>query len=135
LQITIRIAQPNDRKDRRNSCLKMNENNLYRDRYIEVYPEFLILKGYFFGPFGKKRIDFDTIRMIELINLNFWTGRYRIQGTGDFRSWFALDMDRPSRENAFLIHRRQKWWRIGFSAEDVDRVADLFQAKGLLRKT
>ena len=115
--------------------MKANEQGLYQDRYLEIYPDHLILNCYYFGPFGKKRIAFDSIRMIEMIKLNFWTGRYRIQGTGDFRTWFALDMDRPSRENAFLIHRCKKWWRIGFSAEDVDCVADFFKVKGLLRET
>lgn len=114
--------------------MKVDEKTLYQDRYLEIYPDHLLLNCYYFGPFGKKRIAFDSIRMIEVINLNFWTGRYRIQGTGDFRTWFALDMDRPSREKAFLIYRYQKWWRIGFSAEDLVRVAEIFEARGLLRK-
>jgi hypothetical protein len=117
------------------SRVKVGENNLYQDRYLEIHPDHLILNGFYFGPYGKKRIAFDSIQMIKIIDLNFWTGSYRIQGTGDFRTWFAFDTNRPSKEKAFIIHRTDKWWRIGFSAQDVPRVADIFQAKGLLYKT
>ena len=70
-----------------------------------------------------------------MIDLNFRKGSYRIQGTGDFKTWFTHDMNRPSKKIAFIIHRGRKWWRIGFSAEDVEKVTSIFESKGLMIQT
>lgn len=110
----------------------VDENIVYHDRYVEIYPTHMILNGFYFGPIGRKQIDFDSVSSIEALGLDFWKGRYRIQGTGDFKTWFAHDIRRPSRDRAFIVRRAGKWWRIGFSCEDFDKVAALFEAKGLL---
>lgn len=112
----------------------VEKNVEYYDRYLEIYPDHMILSGFYFGPIGRKRIAFDSVGSIEVISLNFWNGRYRIQGTGDFGTWFTHDIDRPSKDRAFAIHRIGKWWRIAFSAEDFDKVAAIFEAKGLLHR-
>ncbi|MBW2603519.1 MAG: hypothetical protein JRE28_04275 [Deltaproteobacteria bacterium] len=56
-----------------------------------------------------------------------------MQGTGDFKTWFTHDLSRPSKKTAFILYRDRKWWRIGFSAEDVEKVAAIFQSEGLMK--
>lgn len=110
----------------------VDKDIVYCDRFVEIYPDYMILNGFLLGPIGKKRIAFDSVSRIELICLDFWSGRYRVQGTGDFRTWFAHDIDRSSKGRAFLVHRVRKRLGIGFSAEDFDKVTAIFEAKGLL---
>lgn len=113
----------------------LGKDIIYNDRYMELYPDYMILNGFYYGPIGRKKISFDSISKVKMIDLNFWKGSYRIQGTGDFKTWFAHDMNRPSKKIAFIIHRGRKWWRIAFSAEDVEKVASIFESKGLMVQT
>ncbi|MBN2290328.1 MAG: hypothetical protein JXQ83_13420 [Candidatus Glassbacteria bacterium] len=71
------------------------ESLLYQDRYLEVYHDRLVISGYYFGPFGRKSVPFAEVEKVEAVDLNWKTGKYRLQGTGDFRTWFAQDLSRP----------------------------------------
>lgn len=105
---------------------------VYNDRFLEIYPEYMILNGFYLGPIGRKKISFNSIDAIKELRLNVWKGRYRIQGTGDFKTWFTHDINRSAKEKAFILFRDRKWWRIVFSADDFSRVAAIFDSKGLL---
>lgn len=110
----------------------VDKDIVYNDRYLEIYPEHMILNGFFLGPIGRKKISFNSIDAIKEVRLNVWKGSYRIQGTGDFKTWFTHDINRSSKEKVFILHRDHKWWRVGFSVEDFDKVAAIFESKGLL---
>jgi len=105
---------------------------LYHDRFIEIYQENMVLNGYWFGPWGRETIPFNSIHKIELVQLDAYGARYRIQGTGDFTSWFTHDRKRPWKDNVFIVHRKRSKWRIGFSAEDFEKVAAIFESRGLM---
>ena len=111
----------------------VSKDIIYHDRYIEIYPDQIVLNGFYLGPFGRKTITFKAGARIELVTLTFWKGRFRIQGTGDFKHWYAHDIERPNRQTCFMLHRRGKWWHIGFSAENMDQAAAIFREKGLLK--
>jgi hypothetical protein len=108
-----------------------DKNVLYNDRHLEIYPDYLIINGFYIGPIGRMRIDYDSIKTIKTVLLGTFKGRFRIQGTGDFKTWFAHDINRPSKKESFIIFRKNKWWRIGFSVEDYDKVLKTFNEIGL----
>jgi len=105
---------------------------VYNDRFLEIYQDHMILSGFYFGPVGRKKLPFKNISEIKIVDIGFWKGKYRVQGTGDFKTWFTHDIDRPSKTIAFILYRNNKWWRIGFSVEDYETVSAIFESKGLL---
>ena len=50
---------------------------------------------------------------------------------GDFRTWFPHDKNRNKRDCIFILHRHEKWWRIGFTVENSEAVRDLLQVKNI----
>jgi len=56
-------------------------------------------------------------------------GKYRFWGTGDFIHWFPLDNQRSKRDVIFILFRRSKRIRIGFTVEDSKKVRELLEGK------
>jgi len=107
---------------------------LYQDRHIEIYPDRFILNGYYFGPFGRKHVPLSRLERLDIVALTLWTGKYRLQGTGDFRTWFPQDLRRPRRKSAFVASLRGKRMKIGFTVEDFERVRQIFSERGWLKE-
>ena len=103
---------------------------LYEDSLIRMTEESILFRHYYF-PFGAKRIELASIASVEVLKPSLLSGRWRIHGTGDFRTWFARDTRRPRRDLLFVLHRRGKWRRIGFTAEDSAAVMKIFKDLGL----
>ena len=110
-----------------------DKNLLYHDKHVEIYNDFLILSGFYFGPIGRKKILFEDISSIEIVDLSWKTGKYRFQGTGDFRTWYTQDVNRSSKEKGFIIIRPAKWWKIAFTVENFEKVFSIFYEKGLIK--
>ncbi|MGE5402430.1 MAG: hypothetical protein ACM3S2_18695 [Ignavibacteriales bacterium] len=110
----------------------MPSAEVYADKLISITSDTIILKNYYFLVFGRKEVKFSDIKNIEAVPTSLFTGRYRIQGTGDMRTWFPLDIRRPGRDNIFIINLKNKWTRIGFTVENSGAVKDILKEKGLL---
>ena len=75
---------------------------LYKDRWITCTRRGLVIGGYYF-PFGfRKRIPYEEIRGVELVQMGVFSGKGRIWGTSHLGYWAHLDPRRP-RKNAGLI--------------------------------
>ena len=110
-------------------------NISYHDKYVEIYNDHIILNGFHFGPFGKKKIRFEDVGQIRVIKLDLLGGKYRFQGTGDLKTWFSQDLKRSSKEKAFILERHERYWDIGFTVEDFEKaLAALKQAEPLQDK-
>ncbi len=101
---------------------------LYSDNLIKITRNSIFFRHYYF-PFGSKSIEISKIDHIEVLKLTLLSGKWRIHGTGDFRTWFPRDAKKPKRDQIFIIHLRKKWRRIGFTAEDSDVVIEIFKDK------
>jgi hypothetical protein len=75
---------------------------LYRDRWIECTSEALIIHWYYF-PFGKKTIPYGRIQGIREIQMEAFTGKWRIWGSGDLRHWWHLDPGRRHKDQALVL--------------------------------
>jgi hypothetical protein len=49
---------------------ELNDINLvYNDKHVEIYQDRLVLAGYWFGPFGRKKIPFPDIAQVQRVDL------------------------------------------------------------------
>jgi hypothetical protein len=112
----------------------VKSETLYQDKLIAIYIDSILLKDYYYPSLKPKKVSFNSIEKIEVKQPSLWTGKWRIHGTGDFRTWFPLDSARYKRDRIFILLLRHKWIRIGFTAEDSESVQNIFREKGLLKK-
>ncbi|WP_187170477.1 hypothetical protein [Salidesulfovibrio onnuriiensis] len=100
---------------------------LYSDGLVTIDETGITFHGYSF-PLGRdKRVELSEIGKVAVRRPTLWSGRWRIHGTGDFRTWFPGDSGRPGRDRIFVAHRTGRWWRIGFTVEDSDGVIALLR--------
>ena len=103
---------------------------LYSDNLISITEESILFRQYYF-PYGSKTIELSSIDYIEVLTPTLFSGKWRIHGTGDFRTWFPRDTKRPCRDRIFILHRDRKWFDIGFTAENSDAVQEAFKSVNL----
>lgn len=78
---------------------------LYEDSGLICDEDGITIRTYYF-PFGDKRIHWDEVKSIEEFPMRGpFGGRWRIWGSGDFRHWFPLDTNRPSKSVGFVIDK------------------------------
>ena len=112
----------------------MPEQILYQDRLIELRTATIIFKDYYFPSMKPKEVLLENIKMIETKKPTMATGKYRYHGTGDFRTWYPMDMDRSKRDTIFIMSLKTQRVRIGFTVENSEAVKKIFQEKGLLQR-
>ncbi|MFA6187092.1 MAG: DUF1648 domain-containing protein [Phycisphaerae bacterium] len=107
----------------------------YKDSLIEISQDNIIFKDYYF-PMGSKSVTLSQVEYVEAKKPTLCNGKWRLHGTGDllFRIWFPADYNRPSRDTIFVMKIKNKWTKIGFTAENSYVVSELFKNKGLLRQ-
>lgn len=111
----------------------MNSEVVYSDKLVEITDNSILFRWYYF-PFSSKRVRFSDVDYIVTKKPTFWNGKWRIHGTGDFKTWLPCDWKRPIRDRIFIISFQNKWKRIGFTVEDSETVAKIFQDTGLLQE-
>jgi len=107
---------------------------LYSDSLVEITQEAICFKSYYF-PFGSKRVRFSDIARVTAEKPSLRNGQYKLQGTGDLRTWFSRDWKRPRRPLIFFARLRGSSRSIGFTVEDADRVKRILRESGLLSRT
>jgi hypothetical protein len=73
------------------------------------------------------------IESIEVKPPTIRNGRWRIHGTGDFKTWFPRDRQRPKRERIFFARSKGRGMDIGFTVENADQVENIFRSMGLTK--
>jgi len=110
----------------------MNIELIYNDNLVEITNDTILLKNYYFPSLKSKVISFESIKNILVKQPTIWTGKWRFQGTGDFKTWFPLDNKRNKRDKIFYIILKHQWMQIGFTVENSILVQDIFRQKRLL---
>jgi hypothetical protein len=108
----------------------MNESILYKDKLIEITDNYLLLKQYYFPSLKPKTICLKDIENIKVLPPTLANGKWRLQGSGNFRIWFSLDIDRPKRDKIFLVTLKNKWIKSAFTAEDSEAVLKILESPG-----
>jgi hypothetical protein len=71
------------------------------------------------------------IDLVEVLKSSLLSGKWRIHGSVDFRTWFPRDLDRLKRDRIFLLHLHKKWRRVGFTVENSGAVIGVLKDKGI----
>jgi hypothetical protein len=103
---------------------------IYSDRLVRITGKYIFFKRYYF-PFGSKCIELSKIDYVEVLNSSMLNGQWRIHGSGDFRTWFPHDANRPKRDRIFVLHLHKGWRRIGFTVENSDALIDIFNNRNV----
>jgi hypothetical protein len=109
----------------------MNADVLYSDSLVEISADTILFRRYYF-PVGRRRVRLSEVEHVVVQNPTFATGKYCLQGSEGWHTWFPMDRQRPKRTKIFLIILRKKWRRIGLTVEDEATVEQLFRERHLL---
>ncbi|MFA4876734.1 MAG: hypothetical protein WC586_04930 [Methanoregula sp.] len=105
---------------------------LYQDHLVSISGNSITFHHYSFPLFlSDRQVYFRDIVRIDVKKTALGTGKWRIAGSGDFRTWFPMDWDRPSRDRTFFATMRAGWWKIGFTVENSSRVLSILKGQGL----
>ena len=89
----------------------------YMDELVHINSSHVLVRN--FHPNGSDRlVNVEDIEWVHAKRPSIFNGKARFSGTGDFRTWFATDMNRPARDTIFIMKLKRKWWRIGFTVQD-----------------
>ena len=104
---------------------------IYSDSLVEITSDGILFRNYYF-PFGSRRVALSEVDGVLAKEPTWSNGKWRIQGTIDFRTWFPRDWKRPARDRIFFISFAGKRSRIGFTVEDSLEGANILNENGLL---
>jgi hypothetical protein len=108
----------------------MNLN--YKDSLVEVSDDGMVFHRYYFPLGGDKHVPLNRIESVKVGRNSFFGGKWRIWGTGDFRTWFPEDWGRPGRDRVFFASLRDSYRRIGFTVENSENLIAVLKTRGLL---
>jgi hypothetical protein len=108
----------------------MDEQSAYSDSLVEVSQTGIQFRYYYY-PIGTKFVRFSDILRLEKRPPTLSNGKWRLWGTGDFRTWFPKDWRRPQRSCIFLLRLATQKTRIGFSVENPEKFMEVIKSKGL----
>ena len=104
----------------------------YQDRLVSITESEITFAHYYF-PSGKpKVVRLADIERISVRPPTLWNGKWRLHGTGNFKTWFPRDYKRFQRDRIFFARLKGHWVEIGFTVEDGERVQKLFKAMNLM---
>ena len=106
---------------------------IYIDNLIKITNNNILFQDYYF-PFGSKEIDLSEIKNVVVKEPTLLNGKWRLHGSGDFRTWFPRDWKRPIRDKIFIMSFLNSKKQIGFTVEDSESVLKFFKDKGLLHE-
>jgi hypothetical protein len=111
----------------------MSAGSIYSDKLVTITDERIIFENYYFLTWGKKTVRFDSIEHIVVNKPTMWNGKYRIQGTGNFKTWYPMDSGRPKRDRIFLAVLKNQWVNIGFTVVEGNQVEKILRDKNLIK--
>jgi hypothetical protein len=106
-------------------------NTEYDDDLVHIDSAHVIVKNYYYPSGRDKRVDVRDIDCIHIKRQSVWNGRFRFSGTGNFRTWFATDYERPIRDKIFIMELKNKWWRVGFTVLDSNQAQQVLRHVGM----
>ena len=107
-------------------------STIYKDSLIEITDQEVVFHHYYFPFGGDKHVPLSQIEAVQVWRTSFLGGSWRLWGTGDFRTWYAQDNKRSSRDRTFIACLRHHFLRVGFTVEDSKPVMNFFRERGLL---
>jgi len=101
------------------------ETEIYDDEYITITNMSLVIKRTTFPFLKEETIPLSTIKSIELEDLHFWSGQYRLWGLHFCCVWFHLDNDRFMKNKYIKIKTHGSFIKIGITPTKIDIVYEI----------
>ncbi|MDD1674655.1 MAG: hypothetical protein LUQ13_03335 [Methanomicrobiales archaeon] len=105
---------------------------LYADHLVRICDDSITFLHFSIPFFRSKQVSFSAIDHIIVRKPQLTTGKWRIAGSSNLSTWFALDWHRPSRDQIFLMTLKNSTQKIGFTVEDSATVIHILKKLGLL---
>lgn len=106
---------------------------IYEDALVSITESEIIFEHYYYPSGKRKVVRFADVDNVLVSKPTIWNGKWRLQGTGNFKTWYPLDAGRPGRDRIFRAALKNQWVAIGFTVEDGGRVEKILKDKNLLR--
>ena len=100
----------------------MKKETLYTDKYIDIYDDYFLLKGYYFLKFGTKKINFIDIESIKEIRLVIFNGLTRHEHVW-LTPRFPFDWKVENRKEGILLKLKNSNIKIGIATENTKEVS------------
>jgi hypothetical protein len=91
---------------------------LYQDKLVTLTDDDITFQHYYYPSGKSKVVRWDEIESITVMKPTLRNGKWRLHGTGNFKTWYPKDLKRPRRDRIFLAVLKHQWVDIGFTAED-----------------
>lgn len=104
------------------------EKALYSDKYLDIFDDHILLKGYYFLKFGKKRINFSDVESFKEVRLTYFNGLTRHEQVWLKPRW-PFDWKVKDRKECFLIKPKGRLFGIGVSATNPREAALVIHKK------
>ena len=114
------------------SVNRINMEMIYQDNLVSITADKIIFKHYYFPTGREKVVQLADIEWIKVKKATIRNGKWRIHGTGNFKTWFPRDSKRPRRDKIFFAKLRGRWIDIGFTVENAAQVERIFKDKNLI---
>lgn len=112
----------------------MTAETKYSDGLVTITDHELVFHGYYFISGDAKKVPVSDIERIEVKSPTLRNGKWRLWGTGNIKTWFPQDWDRPQRDRIFIATLNSQWVNIGFTAKDGAAVEEILRQMGLIRE-
>ena len=100
---------------------------IFQDKKLEIYQDLVIIKDCY-APGLDQKLCISDIENVWVEKLTFLRGKYRLGGTGTFRSWFPFHFGREARDNALVRKRKSgvlKAIKVTLDKEDPSKACEL----------
>lgn len=98
---------------------------IYRDRLVRISDHSITFYNYYFPSSKSLTILLTEIKKVKTFRPSVFNGKYRFWGTSTFITWFPKDLKRNLRDKIFILYRKNKKIKIGFTAEDSQKVFEV----------
>ncbi len=111
----------------------MEEKPIYKDGLIEITSNAIRLKNYYFIG-SSKRVPFEKINSVAVEHVSPSTGKWHLWGPRELTTWYPLDIQRPKRDEIFLMSLVGKRIRIGFTTKNSEAVRRILEEKNVCHR-
>ena len=112
----------------------MDSEPIYADWLVSITENAITFRRYYYPTRKDKVVRLADIDHIVVRALTIWNGKWRIHGTGSFKTWYPEDRNRRRRKRIFFAVLKTQWINIGFTVENADHVEEIFRQKKLLKE-
>jgi len=112
----------------------MDNTPIYHDSLVTITADEIVFAQYYFPLHTPKTVRLTDIAAITVCKPTIWNGKWRLHGTGNIKTWFPADYNRPRRDRIFMADLKSQWVKIGFTVEDGPLVEAIFRQHRLIKE-